>query len=391
MFSHYKKYHVQECKNNYRCVVDKKNRTACKACRLRKCLMVGMSKSGSRYGRRSNWFKIHCLMQQNLNKGPKTANHPPLPQVSLASSGLASPPHHHHGPLIERSLPPSISWPPPPPHSAPLQLSPLKPEPLKLVAGSRSPSPLNISLSTDASSKSSHSPITVDTLSPRKYGDLSPHSDQSTSSSLPIIPTPTSLPALYGFPPPLPFLSNPFPFYRLSPLLAGNPFLANSLLFSMSSQKSAADLLKEQQSHADLLKEHRSLLDSHGEKREMATGISPFPRVVDEEVKEQKPLLDLFPRTEKEAEHKKSSIFEPNLNKSLLDIYPREESFKDPQRALLEAYARGEYKEHQRALLEAYVLREQASKASEEETEEKVETPIDLTVRGGSEEKKLFE
>ena len=55
---------IQECKNNYRCVINKKNRTTCKACRLRKCLMVGMSKSGSRYGRRSNWFKIHCLMQQ---------------------------------------------------------------------------------------------------------------------------------------------------------------------------------------------------------------------------------------------------------------------------------------------------------------------------------------
>ena len=55
---------IQECKNNYRCIINKKNRTACKACRLRKCLMVGMSKSGSRYGRRSNWFKIHCLMQQ---------------------------------------------------------------------------------------------------------------------------------------------------------------------------------------------------------------------------------------------------------------------------------------------------------------------------------------
>lgn len=26
--------------------------------------MVGMSKSGSRYGRRSNWFKIHCLLQE---------------------------------------------------------------------------------------------------------------------------------------------------------------------------------------------------------------------------------------------------------------------------------------------------------------------------------------
>ena len=30
--------------------------------------MVGMSKSGSRYGRRSNWFKIHCLLQEQQEK-----------------------------------------------------------------------------------------------------------------------------------------------------------------------------------------------------------------------------------------------------------------------------------------------------------------------------------
>lgn len=30
--------------------------------------MVGMSKSGSRYGRRSNWFKIHCLLQEQSHQ-----------------------------------------------------------------------------------------------------------------------------------------------------------------------------------------------------------------------------------------------------------------------------------------------------------------------------------
>ncbi|XP_022903645.1 protein embryonic gonad-like [Onthophagus taurus] len=60
---------ISECKNNDKCVINKKNRTACKACRLRKCILVGMSKSGSRYGRRSNWFKIHCLLQEQQQQG----------------------------------------------------------------------------------------------------------------------------------------------------------------------------------------------------------------------------------------------------------------------------------------------------------------------------------
>ncbi|KAJ8929672.1 hypothetical protein NQ314_017615 [Rhamnusium bicolor] len=64
---------ISECKNNSECVINKKNRTACKACRLRKCLLVGMSKSGSRYGRRSNWFKIHCLLQEQQQAGANMA------------------------------------------------------------------------------------------------------------------------------------------------------------------------------------------------------------------------------------------------------------------------------------------------------------------------------
>uniref|UniRef100_A0A182PAT8 Nuclear receptor domain-containing protein n=1 Tax=Anopheles epiroticus TaxID=199890 RepID=A0A182PAT8_9DIPT len=66
---------ISECKNNGECIINKKNRTACKACRLRKCLMVGMSKSGSRYGRRSNWFKIHCLLQEQQQAAQQQGNH----------------------------------------------------------------------------------------------------------------------------------------------------------------------------------------------------------------------------------------------------------------------------------------------------------------------------
>ncbi|CAD1468463.1 unnamed protein product, partial [Heterotrigona itama] len=91
---------ISECKNGGECVINKKNRTACKACRLRKCLLVGMSKSGSRYGRRSNWFKIHCLLQeqqqqqqqqqqqyqQNLPNQPLTQQRKPMsPPIGIHS------------------------------------------------------------------------------------------------------------------------------------------------------------------------------------------------------------------------------------------------------------------------------------------------------------------
>ncbi|XP_064113600.1 zygotic gap protein knirps-like [Macrobrachium nipponense] len=75
---------LNECKNSGRCIINKKTRTSCKSCRLRKCLLVGMSKSGSRYGRRSNWFKIHYLMQNNNN------NNTSSPSSSAGHESLTS-------------------------------------------------------------------------------------------------------------------------------------------------------------------------------------------------------------------------------------------------------------------------------------------------------------
>ncbi|XP_034937450.1 protein embryonic gonad-like [Chelonus insularis] len=80
---------ISECKNGGMCVINKKNRTACKACRLRKCLMVGMSKSGSRYGRRSNWFKIHCLLQEQTHN-----NHGSTPSFGSGFLPGFLPPSH---------------------------------------------------------------------------------------------------------------------------------------------------------------------------------------------------------------------------------------------------------------------------------------------------------
>ena len=191
----------------------------------------------SRYGRRSNWFKIHCLMQQNL--GSKSAH----------SGGSSTPPAGH--PPAEHSLRPTISGPPPPGLLSPLKLETGGPG---RAGGSRTPSPLHLSLSTSSSHQSSQSPLgPPETLSPppsllpqmtegsRRDGDFACH---------PLLPSAAvSMPALYGFPPPLPFLSVPpsqlaLPFYRLSPLLASNPFLANSILFSLAGQKHQADLFK---------------------------------------------------------------------------------------------------------------------------------------------------
>lgn len=116
---------ISECKNNDQCVINKKNRTACKACRLRKCLLVGMSKSGSRYGRRSNWFKIHCLLQEqqqqqqaaqaqqqaNNNNNLSSPNNMVAAAAAAAAASLMRPhpylPLFGHHPHSFMGLPPS--------------------------------------------------------------------------------------------------------------------------------------------------------------------------------------------------------------------------------------------------------------------------------------------
>ncbi|XP_076246974.1 knirps-related protein [Calliopsis andreniformis] len=88
---------ISECKNGGECVINKKNRTACKACRLRKCLLVGMSKSGSRYGRRSNWFKIHCLMQEQQQQQQHYQQNLPNQQLSQQRKPMSPPIGIHTG------------------------------------------------------------------------------------------------------------------------------------------------------------------------------------------------------------------------------------------------------------------------------------------------------
>ncbi|XP_016997148.2 knirps-related protein [Drosophila takahashii] len=103
---------ISDCKNNGECIINKKNRTACKACRLKKCLMVGMSKSGSRYGRRSNWFKIHCLLQEQQQQAVAAmAAHHNSQQAGVGGAGAGG---SGGGPGMPNGMGKGMSGVPPP-------------------------------------------------------------------------------------------------------------------------------------------------------------------------------------------------------------------------------------------------------------------------------------
>ena len=239
---------IPDCKNNYVCVIDKRNRTSCKACRLKKCLSVGMSKSGCRYGRRSNWFKIHCLMQKNAQKPSSMPRNPlPLPRPIMA---------------------------PQPQYSLPSSLSPIKP-----VMSSRSPSPLNTSLES-SSTQSSPSPGS-DVTRPPLPAYLS---HLATSPAAPSAPL-TS--------PPLTPMFDPLSLYRLSPLLALSshlaavqaqsqatpqtpPAQATAPLFAMDF-KQTLDLLAERRALFEKLKSEASCSSPSSESSESSNAENSVP------------------------------------------------------------------------------------------------------------------
>lgn len=244
---------IQECKNNYRCVVDKKNRTACKACRLRKCLMVGMSKSGSRYGRRSNWFKIHCLMQQSMNKG-KGATEGPIRGHAPPSMTGPPPISTDVSPLSTSSLSPTSpprSW-----HKEPLRLDSPKAELPDRKSPDLTHSPTLLPRATSFGS------------APSPFASVLPQPPPASPPSLksPDAQSLASLSPLYGgFAPTFPLMSTPgfqqLPIHKqmfLSPLLAHTHFWqmarANPLLASAATAAAPRPEL-------DLMAEHKALME----------------------------------------------------------------------------------------------------------------------------------
>ena len=247
---------IPDCKNNYLCVIDKRNRTSCKACRLKKCLNVGMSKSGCRYGRRSNWFKIHCLMQKNAQK-PASSAAAPLP----------------------RPLPRPLVVPQPQYTAHSMPLSPKKPLVAPLLS-SRSPSPLNTSLES-SSTQSSPSPSSdiLRRLPDTPVSPLAPYLSHLAPAPAPAAP---ALP-----------LFDPLSLYRLSPLLVLSSHLAQVQAQQQQQPapllgldfKQTLDLLAERRALFEKLKGEASSLSPSSETAEPITSVADTAVPVDLSVK----------------------------------------------------------------------------------------------------------
>jgi len=213
---------IPDCKNNYKCVIDKRNRTSCKACRLRKCLAVGMSKSGCRYGRRSNWFKIHCLMQKNATNA-----------ANLSQNG--------GGKMMGKSMdygnispPPSVGYPKLqlPRAALPTGLPTIAATQPISITTSRTPTPPFMDSAAYSAFAAHSAASSLHSVSPvSSHAANQPPSPLSSTANSPS-PLPHSPPLSSNQPQVAPFSSplfDPLALYRLSPLFALQPLIQNAV------------------------------------------------------------------------------------------------------------------------------------------------------------------
>ena len=213
---------IPDCKNNYKCVIDKRNRTSCKACRLRKCLAVGMSKSGCRYGRRSNWFKIHCLMQKNATNAANLSQNGGGKMMGKSMDyGNISPPPSAGYPKLQL---PRAALPTGLPTIAATQ-------PISITT-SRTPTPPFMDSAAYSAFAAHSAASSLHSVSPvSSHAANQPPSPLSSTANSPS-PLPHSPPLSSNQPQVAPFSSplfDPLALYRLSPLFALQPLIQNAV------------------------------------------------------------------------------------------------------------------------------------------------------------------